>query len=137
MNLIGESLSNNIDEISGYEKYFEEYSQGKLNIYIDKELSESDIIQIENNILSQGAYLTSPIIQDSKCIIICFEKRIGPLLIIIAAIGAIGSGILGWQIFKAVSSGIPWWIFALAGVAAVALLAKSGTVRHVVTKGVL
>jgi len=112
--IIAESLSSDIGIISQFEEYFAEYDYGELRIYVEQELTDTQIYQLEQDIIGQGVVLTEPISQDARIIVIKFQKAIAPLLIIGTAIAAIVSGIIGWQLFIE-PLGIPLWVWAIGG----------------------
>lgn len=126
--LVAESLSGNITELGAYEEQFAELDTGEVRIYVDQELSETELCYIEGDILAQGVVLTDYIVQDGGVIVIKFRKELAPLVIIgiIAATGI--GGIVGWQLFKdkitgwlAAPFGVPWWVWILGTGSVVAL----------------
>lgn len=115
MKLIGENLSSGLSSLPGYEAYYKEGDIGELRLYVSQPLSDETIEQLESEIISKGVYLTEPIAQDARVVIIKFKKTIAPLLIIAGAIAAIGVGLLGWQIFKLTALGVPIWAWIVGG----------------------
>ena len=49
------------------------------------------------------------------------------LLIVAAAIAAVGIGVTGWQIWKATALGIPWWVWIIGGAGLLAVFLFSDT----------
>ena len=130
MELIAESLGNNLSNLSDYENKFSEGALGELRIYLDRPLYQNEIDQIEYDIRSQGVILTAPIVQDARVLVIKFKKAIAPLAIIAIAVGgilAVGAGLLGWQIWKSTQLGVPLWAWLIGGAALVYLLFTSET----------
>jgi len=124
-NLIAEGTE--LDQIGNYESYFNEYDRGEVRFYTEYELTPEQVAQLEEDIRSQGVYLTAPIIQDSRIVYIQFEKRIAPLLIIGGIVAAIIGSILGWQIFQTTQMGVPLWAWLVGGAVLVYLFMKSDT----------
>ena len=125
MELIGEHLGQDLGDLESYEVYFGEGSKGELRFYVENPLSLETIEQLEAEICSQGVYLTGPIEQVSRVVIIPFEKRIAPLLIIAGVVGAVVVGLLGWQIWKMTVLGIPLWVIGIGGIALLYLLFRT------------
>ena len=122
--LVGERLSNNLAELPEYEDLFAEGSRGELRLYVNQPLSEYQLGQMENELLNQGVTLTEPISQIARVVSIKFEKRLAPLAIIaivVGAIVAIGAALLGWQIWKTTTAGVPSWVWVV-GIGAVLYL---------------
>ena len=122
MEVVAENLGSNLSTLSDYETYYREGDKGEIRFYLDRNISE--IEQLEACIVSQGVILTEPIKQVARVVIIKFEKRIAPLLIIGGAIAAIAASLLGWQIFKATQWGIPLWVILIGGGALAYLLLR-------------
>ena len=111
MVLVKEKLGNDLSTLPDCESKIKEGSRGELRLYVDRALLQEEMEQLENEILSQGVILTDSIKQYARVVIIKFEKRIAPLLIIALAIGAIGVGVLGWQLWS--SDGVPLWVWGV------------------------
>ena len=109
MELIGESLSNNLSNLSSYEVYFKEGDTGELRVYLERSLYQDEMDCIQTEILSQGVILIAPVTQDARILVIKFRKTIAPLLIIGGAIAAIVIGTIGWQLLRTETAGIPLW----------------------------
>ena len=116
LKLIGESLSGDLNTLSGYESYFNEGDTGELRLYLNNELSQERIDTLEREICNQGVMLTAPIIQDARILVIKFQKAIAPLLIIGGAIVVIIGSVIGWQVFRSTQLGVPIWVWILGGV---------------------
>ena len=108
MELVGEGLSG-LTGLSSYEAYFSEGDSGELRFYLDRSLYQDKIDQLETEILGQGVVLTAPIAQDAGMLIIKFQKAIAPLLIIGGAIVAVVGSVVGWQLLKPETLGLPLW----------------------------
>jgi len=122
LKLIGENLGQDLSTLSQYEAYFNEGDTGELRVYLDRQLSQDEINQLEYELCSQEVVLTEPIAQDARILVIKFQKAIAPLLIIGGAIVAIVGVVLGWQIFKLTQWGIPLWTILIGGAALFYLL---------------
>jgi hypothetical protein len=117
MQLVAEHIGNNITVLSDYENQFNEFDSGEVRFYVEQDLSNEEIAQLESDIVGQGVVLTSPILQDANMIVIKFRKELAPLAIIALAVGGMGAiGILGWQLFKYISA-VPWWVWIAGGIA--------------------
>lgn len=112
----------NIESLSGFEGIFNEGDKGEVRIYLSNELTMAEIQKLQDDIVAKGVVLSEPIVQDMRIVVIKFEKRIAPLLIIAAAIGV---AIIGWQLFKAISA-IPWWTWLVGGGTVLYLLTRKG-----------
>ena len=123
-NLVAEGIGSDILSLGQYEQSFNEGEQGELRVYIGRNLSGQELVNLENEIIRQEVLLTEPIVQDARVVFIGFEKRIAPLLIIAGAVVAVIGGILGWQVFKTIQAGIPLW----------ALLAGSGVLLYLLSR---
>lgn len=123
--LITSKLNSDIQTLPNYEAYFAEGDTGELRLYLMGPMYQGDIDTLEQSIRSQGVVLTAPIRQDARVLMIQFKKAIAPLVILaaaVAAIAAVGSGIVGWQIFKTVQAGVPLWVWLVGGAALAYLL---------------
>ncbi len=126
--LVGESLSSDLTDLSQYETQYSEGDTGEVRVYLDRQLTDEALRSIENNIRSQGVVLTGPVTQDVRVLVIPFKKAIAPLAIIAIVVGAValvGSTILGWQIFKSVKAGVPLWVWGVGGAALLYLILSS------------
>ncbi|MDD5397833.1 MAG: hypothetical protein PHU70_02015 [Dehalococcoidia bacterium] len=119
MELVAEQLSADVQGIEVHESRFAEGDIGELRLYVDHDLTERELIILEEAIRSQGVLLLAPVTQDARVVVIKFRKAIAPLLIIGGAVTAVVTGLVGWQIFQASQFGVPVWVW---GVAAAALL---------------
>lgn len=127
----GEDLST----IGSVEQFFNENDYGEMRVYVDHTISEQEIVDIEQSILSQEVVLTTPIIQDSNILIIKFQKKIAPLIIIAGVLVAAVGGILGWQVFQATKYGIPVWAWGLLGLGVIMIFFSSDTGKSVTKAG--
>ncbi len=112
MILIAEELGGSLARLPDYEAYFATGDTGELRLYLVSPMSQEDILQMEQEILSQGVVLTAPIVQDANILVIKFRKVSTPLIIMVSVIGVV---LQGWQLFK-MDGGIPLWAL-VAGVA--------------------
>lgn len=127
MELLYEDLSGTLTALPELEQYFNEFDSGVLYIYTGNELTDSQIYQIEQNILSQEVRLLEPVGYDSGVLVIKFQKAIAPLLIITLAIGGVVAAVTGWQIFKSTQLGVPLWVWAVGGLGLLYLFFSSDT----------
>ena len=127
MELVAEG--SDIQSLADYEPLFQEGEKGHVQIYLDRELSELEVGQLAKELVERGVVLTRPIIYESRMLSIGFEKRTLPLVpIAIAVIGVLGTGFLGWQLFKpswGAPLGIPMGVWAV-GAALLGLLVYMG-----------
>ena len=123
--LIAENLGQDLSSLSNYEVYFNEGTRGEVRLYTTETLPQETIERLENEIINQGVILTEPIIHIGRVIVISFEKRIAPLLIIGGIAVAIIGGILGWQLFMETRLGIPVWAWGVGGIILFYLLLKN------------
>ena len=126
MELIAQALNSDLSKIASLESKFAEGDTGELRVYVSQPLSDSDLERIQQELVSKGVVLTEPIFQESRILVIRFKKEIAPLLIIgavVAAVAAVASGIVGWQIFK-LNLGVPWYIWAIGGAALLYIFLK-------------
>ena len=129
--LIAEQLGNDLSTLPQYEIYYGESDRGEIHIYLNSDLYLDDLTQIQNDILSQGVVLTEPIVQVARMLVIKFEKRLAPLLIIALAVGGLVAGITGWQIWKTTTMGVPIWIWLIGGGALLYLFFFSDTGKQI------
>ena len=111
--LVAEQVTSNLNEVPQYESSYKEGDTGELRLYLSQDLTQIQIDDLEKDIVSKGVILTKPITQDARVLIISFQKAIAPLLIIAGSVGIIAIGILGWQIWKSTSYGVPVWVWGL------------------------
>lgn len=121
MNVIAESMTNDLTGLASYEDMFAEGECGELLIYLDRTLSDTEIDQIEQQLLDQGVILTKPIACDARVLSIGFQKAM-PALVVIAGITIVG--VLGWQLLKDIGVIAKWLLIGGALVAGF-LLAKN------------
>ena len=117
-----------LNELPQYERLLEEGSRGEVRIYLPSEGPIPDtgrITAMENNLIKAGVTLTEPIKIDARILTISFEKRLTPLVLIAAVVGAIVASYIGWQLLKTVID-IPLWV-ALAGGAILGWFIYKGT----------
>ena len=125
MELIGEHLGEDLSTLGSYETYFGEGDKGEVRFYLSEPLTDSQIEEIESELCRQEVVLTGPIVQDAKIVYIKFQKAIAPLIIIAAIVGAIGTGLVGWQIFSTAKLGVPVWAWVIGGGALLYLLLRT------------
>ena len=113
INLVAEGLSNNIS-LDRYETLYREGDTGELRAYLERPLYQEEIEDLQSSITGQGVTLTAPVEQDARILMIKFRKAVAPLLIIGLAVTAIVA-IVGWQLFKSVTPGIPLWVWVITG----------------------
>ena len=113
MKLVKESLENSLVNLSEYDKYFAVGDTGELRIYLQDNLSQSNIDQLTLNL--QGVILTFPIVQDARILVIRFQKAVGTLAIIGESTV---NGVIGWQLFKVTGAVFPVWGWVVGGLAA-------------------
>ena len=113
MDLIAQSIGNNVTSLTKYENSFQPFSKGQIRFYVNTPPDQSLIDILQLSITDQGVTLTDPIIQDLGIIVINFQKISDSLMIIgestIATLGTIS----GWQLFKEESSKFPLWGWAV------------------------
>jgi hypothetical protein len=109
--------TNDLNDLGKYEVYFNEYDTGELRIFVDEPISLGVVAELQDKILAQGVVLTAPIVYDENGIIIIrFQKALAPLIIIGAALAAVGitGSVISWQLIKTKLSNVPGLIWALA-----------------------
>ena len=119
MELIAEGTAETFSSLGNYEYCFNEHDQGELNVYLSRDLTDSEITSIQNGLIEQGVVLTDDVRQAHQILSVKFRKELAPLVIAALVIGGIlvvGTVILGWQLSKWFT-GIPWWVLALGAVA--------------------
>ena len=130
MDLIAEDTD--IQSLAAQEPLLQEGDRAEVRIYLNRELPESAVRQLTKELADKGVVLTEPITCESRMLSIKFEKRALPLVpIAIAVMGVLGTGFLGWQLFKPLWGaplGIPMGVW-VAGVALVGLLLYMGVKR--------
>jgi predicted tellurium resistance membrane protein TerC len=123
--------SNDVNELAGIEQYLAETQRGQVVFNIDRILTQGEIMAIEDTIVSRGVTLTAPVIQSGNQLIVSFEKRIPPLVIIGGVVVAVVGGVLGWTVYQTVVAGVPLWVWVLGGAAVLYLVATSETGKTV------
>jgi len=124
--LLATDMSGQVNNLSDIEPYFQEYEEGVAVFHTDHEVDEEELIEIECEILSTGAVITSAITQEANGdIIVPFRKEIPPLLIIGGAVVLVVGVVAGWTIFKTTAAGMPIWVWLLGGVALIYLVSTS------------
>jgi hypothetical protein len=134
MLLLAEQLGNSVEALPELEEYYREHDKGELRLYLNQNLDEATLCDIEKGILDQGVVLTDHVVQDGGVLVIRFQKALAPLAIIAIVIGgifAIGAALLGWQIFKSVMAGVPIWVWIAAGALVLYLIWTSETGKSV------
>jgi len=121
--------------VAEYETMYQEGDKGELRLYLNQELGQTLINEMEQKIRSQGVVLTSPIMQESRIIVIRFQKAMIPLAIIGTAVTGLGASLVGMQLFKIEPLGIPIWAWVVGGVALTYLIFRSGPGKAVVSAG--
>lgn len=134
--LVAEKLTPSLDEVPQYESSYKEGDIGELRVYLQDNLTEEQVRLIEHEIIDQGVILIAPITQDSRILIIHFRKAIAPLIIIVGAISAIGTGILGWQMWKGTKYGIPIWAWGVLAGGILVYLLSSNTGKKAMSYGI-
>ncbi len=119
--------SNDLTELPRVEDLLAETQRGQVVFDLVRPLTEDEIIVIEDTILSRGVTLTAPIVQSGNRLVVSFEKRLPPLVIIGGAVVAVVGGVLGWTVYQTVVAGVPLWVWVLGGGALVYLIATSET----------
>lgn len=125
MELVGEFIGGDISRIPGLESAFNEFEEGEAHFYLSSPLSQMEIDRLDRTLREQGVVLTAPVTQDARTLLIRFRKEFGPMAVItiaVAAVIAVGTGILGWQVFKVTQLGIPIWAWIIGVTALVYLL---------------
>ena len=112
MNLIAEGLS--LSELEACESLLPEGQKGEVRIYLDRNLTSSEIQQVEDRILAEGVVLTSSIQSVEGILVIPFQKAIAPLAIIVVVVGLVAATVLGWQLMSDFL-GIPVWMWIVGG----------------------
>ena len=112
--IIAEKLGNDVSSLPSYESHYKEGDTGELIVYLHRPLDYEELEQMKTEIKDKGINLEY-IQQDAKMLIIGFRKQSFPLTVIVGALISVAAVILGWQLFKAVST-IPAWAWILGGV---------------------
>ena len=110
MNLIAEGGT--LEELSSLDSLYGEGETGKVRIYMDRNLSDIELVGLETQLVEKGVTLTEPIRQDARILEINFQRTSLPLLIIAGVVGTVIVGVIGWQVFSAIGE-IPWWAWAV------------------------
>ena len=103
-------------DILAAESVLNEGDKGQFVFYTDGVLTDGQVSRLTQEIISQGVILTGPITQESGIIVVPFQKALAPLLIIGLAVGGVlllGTGLIGWQVFRSVQQGVPLWVWAV------------------------
>jgi len=103
----------NLNELPNNEDKFSEGDRGEVRFYLNESLSQPALQDLQDKLLERGVTLTEPIKQDARIVVVRFEKRIAPLLIIA---GIVVVGIVGWQLLKEAAK-IPVWMWAIGAIA--------------------
>ena len=120
--LVAEQLTNNLDEVPQYESKFNEGDTGELRLFLQSDITQTQVNEIEWDIISKGVILVDHVVQDARMLIIRFQKAIEPLYLISSSIGLIVNMLVGWQIYKTSGVAIPSWLWLVsAGVLLIAL----------------
>ncbi len=99
------------DDISRAEVHFQEGDTGEVVFFTTRELFDYELQAIENRLVDQGVVLNGLVLYSNRMLVVPFRKAIAPLIIIGLAVGAIISGLMGWEIFKTVKAGVPTWVW--------------------------
>ena len=121
-----------LKKLSLTEELFAEGDIGEIRFYLDRALSESEVATIESELRQQGVTLIGPVVQEHGILAVGFQKAIAPLLLIALVVGTLGAGVLGWQVFKLSTGGVPTWVLLIAGMAVVYLMFRSKTTQVVI-----
>jgi hypothetical protein len=135
MELVAENVTSNISELAIHEDLFNEFDRGEVRIFVSEPMSAAQITALENAILAEGAFLTAPIVQEANMIIIKAEKRIGFLMVISLVAGAVIVGMVGYQIYKASTWGIPGWVWLVGAGVVGYLFLRSKAGQAVIVSG--
>ena len=144
MELVAESLEGHaLIDLANYNRFYNEGDTGKVSIFMDSDLTDEEIIDIENAIRSEGVVLTGPIQQDARMLVVPFRVAMWPLAVIGGIVATVG-GVIGWQLFKdrvtswlAAPFGVPIWVWILGAASVVALYftrGKTGSAGQPVTQ---
>lgn len=101
--LVASGGAMSLSGLSGYESRFAEGDNGRLEVGLRTSLSSAVLSGIEATIRKAGVYLTSAIRCVGNVLHINFQKRIGALAIIAAAVAAaivIVALVVSWKLFK-------------------------------------
>lgn len=130
MKIVAEGQS--LDEMLNYSSLLPEGSSGEVRLYLDRQLTQSELDSLQQNLLAQGVTLTAPISIVSRVLIIPYKKMFDPLGAIVNTFKGIWNVVVtGWQIVT-FPFRMPWWVWAAGGVGIVYLLTRP-KVRQVVT----
>ena len=122
MNVVAEDLTNSLTGLADCDDMFSEGECGELLIYLERDLSDTEVDQIEQGLCDQGVVLTKPVACDARVLVIGFQKAIPPL-VIIASLGI--AGVIGWQLFKNMASITKWALIIGTGIAVTYMLART------------
>lgn len=121
MELVAEGTD--LNTLGSYESLFGERDKGEVRFYLNESVSQEELQYIQDELLNQGVTLTKPVAQEARILAINFEKRIAPLVIIVAVVGVVIAGILGWQLFEAVEE-VPNWLWIGGGLGLLYLISR-------------
>ena len=119
MNIIAENISNGLTGLADCDNMFSEGEEGELLIYLENDLPDTEIDSIEQQLCDQGVVLTKPVACDARVLVIGFQKAMPPL-VVIASLAI--TGVIGWQLLKAVNVSTWVWALAIGGVATYVLI---------------
>jgi len=120
--LVAENLDGTMNGLVEAGAHFAEYDTGEVYIYRQNELNESQLQDLQDQLLAEGVVLTEPIAQDARMIVIKFRVEMLPFAAIAAIVAAVG-GLIGFTVFKdkvvtflKAPFGVPWWVWAVGAV---------------------
>ena len=102
------------------ERFFQEGERGEVRIYLQKPLSEPELITLSQTIKAKGGVLTGEIQQVGGIIIMPFRKELPFLLLLVPLL--IGVGVVGWQVLKPETIGGTLLIGAVIALLALVIL---------------
>ncbi len=120
----------NLGALSGYESRYAEGDRGRLDVSLRTGLPAPVVDGIEASIRAGGAVLTEPLSMAGSVLRVRFEKRLGALAIIAAAIAAaivVVTLVLSWKLWRldpvtALTAGTLWLALIVGGIALVSSL---------------
>lgn len=135
MELVAESLGMDMATLQELDAKMPEFQTGEIRFYLHRSLTQSEIDQLTADITAEGVYLTAPIVQDAQILVVSFQKRVAPLLIITGFVIATVMAVGGYQVFLSAVYGIPLWVWIAGGVLLLYMFAKSDAGKAVAGAG--
>ena len=132
--IVAEQISDSLDGVLRYESSFNEGDIGELHIYLQNDLEQDKINELQQSILVTGVVLIDEIRQDARKLIIRFQKAMPPLLAISSSVSMIAGFIIGWQLLQDVKAGLPLYVWAIIGGLTLYILSQTSQGKKVIGK---